>query len=429
MTEPIRVTDPNVENYVEGRAIGVDVENKRVTVQLTSEAVSSSGRMVYSDDSSNVIELAYDHLICAVGTKERRSIVTGATDHCFPLKTAQDSKRLRTAVQEALENACRADVEGFDEDTTQQKRIRRSSFVIIGGGPTGVEFAAELNDLLSDVCAPRKGPYQRLSNDWSITLIHGGDDLVQQFDEPLRKRAFQALTDRGVDVRLNTRVSEVGKKYVTLKQKGSDEEETIPSGVAIWAAGNEPVPFVKELLSQLPESASGSAGRIKVDRWLRAPTHNPETFGSVFVLGDAADYPEREDEPETSLPQTAQVAGQQGSFMARMLNRGYDLKPTPPMLPENAEETAFRVWLAMRGLEEAPDFVFLNLGLLAYIGGGEALTQVQAGNVPIAGLGGKRAFALWRSVYLTKQASMRNRSQLIFDWAKSQSSGRDLTRL
>ena len=159
MTEPVRVTDPDVENYVEGRAIGIDVENRRVSVRLTSEGVASSGKInQYSDDSGNIIDLDYDHLICAVGTKERRSIVPGAEEHCFPLKTAQDSKRLRVAVQEALENACRADVEGLGEQAAELKRFRRSAFVVIGGGPTGVEFAAELNDLLRDVCKPRKGP-------------------------------------------------------------------------------------------------------------------------------------------------------------------------------------------------------------------------------------------------------------------------------
>ena len=158
MTEPVRVTDPNVENYVEGRAIGIDVENRHVTVRLTSEGVASSGKInQYSDDSGNIIQLDFDHLVCAVGTKERRSMVPGAVDHCFPLKTAQDSKKLRVAVQEALENACRADVEGWGE-LTELKRFRRSAFVIIGGGPTGVEFAGELNDFLRDVCAPRKGP-------------------------------------------------------------------------------------------------------------------------------------------------------------------------------------------------------------------------------------------------------------------------------
>lgn len=197
--------------------------------------------------------------------------------------------------------------------------------------------------------------------------------------------------------------------------------------------GNAPVKFVSELLSQLPESAAGSGGRINVDRWLRCPTPTPETFGSILVLGDAACLEtEHRHGPAEPLPQTAQVAGQQGAFSARMLNRGYDLQKTPPRLPERDPSDQFsllRVWLVARGLEEAPEFAFLSLGLLAYIGGGEALNQVQLGDVPIFNYAGKVAFALWRSVYLSKQAATRNQALIAFDWLRTEAFGRDITRL
>ena len=153
-----------------------------------------------------------------------------------------------------------------------------------------------------------------------------------------------------------------------------------------------------------------------------------------MVLGDVACYETEskyETEPEP-LPQTAQVAGQQGAFAARMLNRGYDMRQTPPRLPELTSSEAsslLRVWLVTRGLEEAPGFNFLSLGLLAYIGKEEALNQVMVGNVPIFNYSGKIAFALWRSVYLAKQASSRNQALIAFDWARTQSFGRDITRL
>ena len=87
----------------------------------------------------------------------------------------------------------------------------------------------------------------------------------------------------------------------------------LPCGLSVWAAGNEPVPFVRELLSQLPKSAVGSFGRINVDRWLRCPTHTEEQFGSIFVMGDVACLEMIENDRESTLPQTAQVAGQQVS--------------------------------------------------------------------------------------------------------------------
>ena len=281
-------------------------------------------------------------------------------------------------------------------------------------------------------------------------------------DVELRQKALDLLISQGVEVRLNTRLQQVGRDYITILEKGSDVEETIPIGVTVWGkprvnciglfvlfcsnfpcaicnvfclgAGNAPVQFVKELLTQLPESAAGSAGRIKVDKWLRCPTYSNESFGSILVLGDVACFESQskyETEPEP-LPQTAQVAGQQGAFAARMLNRGYDMQQTPPKLPElssNEAASILRLWLLARGLEEAPGFEFLSLGLLAYVGQEEALNQVMIGNVPLFNYSGKIAFLLWRSVYLAKQASSRNQALIAFDWSRTKAFGRDITRL
>lgn len=359
--------------------------------------------------AGTVIELNYDYLLCAVGTAARSSIVPGAKDYCFNLKTSQDSKRLRTAIGEALEFASRPDVQEFyyeDEEMQMQARAerrRRVRICIVGGGPTGVELAGELMDFYSQVCGTADGAFQHLRDDVSVILVHGGPDLLPAMDSDLRERALESLQAQGIDVRLNTRLREVGRDYVTVCQKGSNAEETIPVGITVWAAGNAPVPFVKELLSKLPKSAAGSAGRINVDKWLRCPTYSKETFGSILVLGDVACFEtESKYEPDPEpLPQTAQVAGQQGAFVARMLNRSYDMQQTPPKLPElSSSETAslLRIWLELRGLEEAPGFDFLSLGLLAYIGQEEALNQVMLGNVPIFNYSGKIAFVLWRSV-------------------------------
>jgi NADH dehydrogenase FAD-containing subunit len=305
---------------------------------------------------------------------------------------------------------------------------------IVGGGPTGVELAGELGDFFAQVCRYPDGAFQHLKDDISIMLIHGGSEVLPAMDPELRERALQALQAQGVDVRLNTRLKEVGRNYIRIGEKGSDGEETIPVGLTVWAAGNAPVRFVQELLSQLPESAAGPGGRINVDNWLRCPTPTEDSFGSILVLGDVAclEAESKYDPTPTPLPQTAQVAGQQGSYAARMLNRGYDLQQTPPKLPELSAEEGFsllRLWLLARGLEEAPGFDFLSLGLLAYVGQEEALNQVQLGDVPLFNYSGKIAFALWRSVYLAKQASSRNQALIILDWLRTESCGRDITRL
>jgi len=103
--------------------------------------------------------------------------------------------------------------------------------------------------------------YQHLRDDVSVRLVHGGPELLPAMDKELRARALKALEAQGVEVRLNTRLNEVGRGYTRIGEKGSDAEETIPLGITVWAAGNAPVPFVRELLSQLPEGAAGSGGR------------------------------------------------------------------------------------------------------------------------------------------------------------------------
>eukprot|EP00980_Cylindrotheca_fusiformis_P008547 scaffold1813_cov109-Cylindrotheca_fusiformis.AAC.5 len=456
MTEPIRVTNPNIDNYVEGRAIGVDVSKRKVAVQLTSLSTVTGAfkgpasnapcrlepepvltRIIYDENdgvqrdasqgAGDVIELSYDYLICAVGTAARSTIVPGAKEYCFNLKTSLDSKRLRTAIGEALEFASRPDVQEFyyldgeQKIAAQNERRRRVKIAIVGGGPTGV-------------CRYPDGAYQHLRDDISIMLIHGGSEVLPAMDPELRERGLRALQEQGVDLRLNTRLKEVGRDYIRIGEKGSDFEDIIPVGLTVWAAGNAPVPFVKELLSQLPESAAGSGGRINVDDWLRCPTPTEDSFGSILVLGDIAcrERGSKYDPTPQPLPQTAQVAGQQGAYAARMLNRGYDLQQTPPKLPELSAEEGFsllRLWLLARGLEEAPGFDFLSLGLLAYVGQEEALNQVQLGDVPLFNYSGKIAFALWRSVYLAKQASTRNQALIAFDWLRTNSFGRDITRL
>lgn len=469
MTEPIRVTNPFIDNYVEGRAIGVNVKEKKVQVQLSSlgtvtgafKGIAANApdrlepepvltQIVYGDDgtvkrdkaqgASGVIELSYDHLICAVGTASRSTIVPGAKQYCFNLKTSQDSKRLRTAIGETLEMASRPDLQEFyysDEDTktlARQERRRAVRIAIVGGGPTGVELSGEICDFFQQICRASDGAYQHLRDDVSVMLVHGGSELLPAMDVDLRQRALESLEAQGVEVRLNTRLKEVGQDYITLNEKGNDMEEVIPVGITVWAAGNAPVPFVKELLSQLPAGADAPGGRIHVDSWMRCPTPSADSFGSVLVLGDVACYEEQKkyDTSPQALPQTAQVAGQQGAFVARMLNRGYDMQLTPPTIPELDTDSAFsllRVWIVSRGLEEAPGFNFLSLGLLAYIGQEEALNQVMVGNVPLFNYSGKIAFVIWRSVYLAKQASSRNQALIAFDWLRTRGFGRDITRL
>jgi NADH:ubiquinone reductase (non-electrogenic) len=152
--------------------------------------------------------------------------------------------------------------------------------------------------------------------------------------------------------------------------------------MVVWAGGNAPVPFVRSLGEPL-----SSRGRLLVDSFLRLPSH-PE----VYALGDSAAV------GEPPLPATAQVAQQQGEYLATALDRLRRGKPAQP-------------------------FRFKAAGMLAYIGGGEALADL-----PQVKWSGRSAWLFWRSVYLTKLVSLANKAKVLFDWIKARLFGRDLSR-
>ncbi|GKZ00876.1 hypothetical protein MPSEU_001039300 [Mayamaea pseudoterrestris] len=432
MTEAIRAANPLLHQYIEGTAVGVNLEQQTVTVQLQSLLTSTR------NGAPLPISIRYDKLVVAVGSRVNDAVVKGAAQYCLRLKTCDDAKKLRNAIGESLEYASRPDV-CCDEDSLtgrrfseterrerQQERRRRVTFCIVGGGPTGCELAGELSDFFRDTTKPRVGVFSKLRDDIRIVLIHGGNELVQQFDPNLRTHALKSLRKQGVDVRLDTYVEECGDGYIKLKDKYTGKQELLLNGLTVWAAGVGPSPFVAKLLDMLPDEARGPNGRVFVDKWMRCPVPPTAETGSVLVLGDAAAFDA--DDNGKYLPQTAQVAGQQGAFAARLLDRGYDMTTTPPTIPKN-DTTIMANWLRLRGLEQAAEFDFLNLGLLAYVGGSEALSQIEIGDVPILSYAGSISFLLWRSVYLVKQVATRNRVLVTFDWIKSYVFGRDVTRL
>mmetsp|Transcript_48940 Transcript_48940/g.118501 ORF Transcript_48940/g.118501 Transcript_48940/m.118501 type:complete len:724 (+) Transcript_48940:2882-5053(+) len=442
MTEAVRAANPCIHDYLEGKATGVDVDKKTVTVKLNSLLDG------VREGEPPEIDIPYDHLVVSVGCKIDDKGVPGA-EKALRLKTLDDARKLRQAVGECFEFSSRPCVAGPDK---AEERRKRATFLIVGGGPTGVETAGELHDLAVDITRPNKGVYPNLKDNIRVIVAHSGSSLVPQFEERLREEALKSLEKKGVEVVLNTYVTEVGDGYAKLSTKKFDEngevigrdEYTVDTGLTVWAAGTKTVSFVDDLLKQLPEEARNRDGRVKVDKFMRPLMMDENTLGSVFVLGDAAAFPEGDENiaHQATLPQTAQVAGQQGAYLARLLNRGYELDATPPLLPPNLPESsttnmtttsifndpAMDAWLEARDLTTADPFVFLNLGILAYLGGGEALSQVQLGDVPIFSYFGSVAFVLWRSVYLVKQVATRNRVLVTFDWIKSALFGRDMTR-
>lgn len=269
------------------------------------------------------------------------------------------------------------------------------------------------------------------------------------FDKSLQKEAIKQLT-RDVKVKdsavlnllpekfkltellLNSGVSEVKESKIVL-----NDGTEIPYGLAVWAAGNGPLPITLNLIQAMGEGKQSEAqsvarGRIAVDPWLRALGGN----GDILALGDCSCIVSRQ------LPATAQVASQQGEYLARLFSQNYNMCPgldaeegilLPPQADSNRTKTLSEMIssFACQAYDFAAPFQFLNLGILAYTGGDSALAQLQLTPAEQARLKGtgKIGFSLWRSVYLTKQISWRNRVLVFFDWAKNRVFGRDITRI
>ncbi|CAM9508288.1 unnamed protein product, partial [Discosporangium mesarthrocarpum] len=242
-------------------------------------------------------ELPYDYLVVAVGATSNTYNTPGVKEHCIFLKQVQDAQKLRKAIGNCFE---RANLPGLSDE----QRVGALTFAIVGAGPTGVEFTAELRDFIE-----QEGPrfYPELLKYVRIKLIEASDKILTAFDSELQQSAIDSLTqrrttliDRGyIEAEMTELLLQSGVKEVTATHINLKDDTSIPYGLAVWAAGNGPLPLVRDLIDNVPnqkERAAWGRGRLVTDDWLRvvgAP--------GVFSLGDCAVV---EDKP---LPQTAQA--------------------------------------------------------------------------------------------------------------------------
>jgi NADH dehydrogenase FAD-containing subunit len=428
ITEPIRAINPQA-NFLEATATNIDTKTNTVTC----ESVICEGNSCDIQDFS----VQYDRLVVAVGAQTNTFGIPGVKEYCNYLRQVEDARRVRTSIINCFE---RANLPGLSDE----ERIRNLTFAVIGTGPTGIEFAAELRDFVEE-----DGPkyYPKLLQYVRIKVIEASPMVLAPFDKELQQEAIAQLkrptmiSDPKVakllppnfqmtELLLEASVKEVKEDRILL-----NNGQEIPYGIAVWAAGNGPIPLTLQLIESLgDEQASAQAvarGRVAVDCWMRAIGGQ----GKVLSFGDCSCMFQQQ------LPATAQVASQQGEYLAKLLNKKFEFTPAltedgifpPPRKDPARTQTSFSdaiAAFASNNYEYAKPFQFLNLGILAYTGGGSALAQVTPvpDGASVQGKG-KLGNALWRSVYLTKQVSWRNRLLVMNDWTKRRLFGRDITRL
>ncbi len=404
------------------------------TKSIVCESVVCEGNSCTIEDFT----VNYDKLIVTVGAQTNTYGIPGVREYCCFLKQVEDAKRVRTAIVNCFE---RANLPNLDEDA--KKNIL--TFAVIGAGPTGVEFASELRDFIE-----QDGPkyYPDLLKYVRIKVIEASPTVLAPFDKSLQEEAIQQLTRvvapkdpatrallpdkfKLTELLLNSGVAKVKEDKIML-----NDDSEIPYGLAIWAAGNGPLPITLQLIDSLgkegfqAKAQSIARGRLAVDAWLRVLDGD----GDIYSFGDCSCI------TTGQLPATAQVASQQGEYLARLFSLGVDMYPgidteTKAMIPpiyDRTKEKKLAEKISSFAINEgdivAP-FQFLNLGILAYTGGGSALAQLQltpAEQARVKGRG-KIGFGLWRSVYLSKQVSWRNRCLVSLDWVKTRVFGRDIT--
>jgi NADH dehydrogenase len=302
-------------------------------------------------------ETGYDHLIVATGATHSYFGHPEWAPYAAGLKTIEDALEMRRRVLTAFEQA--------EREKDPEKRRAWLTFVIVGGGPTGVELAGALAEISRHALAKDFRAIDPTSA--RVLLLQGGDRVLPTFPEPLTVKAREQLTTLGVDVRVNARVTAIDAESVSVG------DERIPTRTALWAAGVSASPLATSLGAPLD-----SAGRVEVTPELTVPGR-PE----ISVIGDLATL-KQNGQP---LPGVASAAMQEGRHAAENILRGIRGEPLRP-------------------------FVYKDKGSLAVIGRGSGVAAF-----PKSNWSGYIAWWAWLVIHIFFLIGFRNRVLVLVQWA------------
>ncbi len=301
--------------------------------------------------------IPYDKLVIAAGTTNNFFGNNDLIEKVYTLKSTAEALRLRNELLDRLERAsvCR--------DPAEKRRML--SFVVIGGGPTGVEIAGAIGEMKRDII---RREYPDLSpDDVSILLVEGSDRLLHTMSPDASAHALTDLKSLMVDVRLNT----IMKTYNGQRVEFADGSE-VESEAVIWTAGITGVPF---------EVTGGELERGRGGRIVTLADNSVKNHPDIYALGDIA-YTETQKYP-AGFPQLAQLAIQQAHYVARRLN----------------------------GKEKAEAFEYVDKGSMATIGRNRAVADL--GKLRLSGF---VAWLTWMFVHLISLLGMRNKVTVLINW-------------
>lgn len=462
LVEPLRKVIARVAgHFLQGRAVDVDFSQRLLEV-----ACPGGEENFY---------LPYDKLVIACGSVNSTHGVPGL-ENCHQLKTVQDAQGIRRRVMDNLEKAALP-------STTEEERRRLLSFVVCGGGPTGVEFASELWEMVNEDVLNYMPKILR--DEIRVNIIQSRDHILNTYAEKISEYAEEKFRRNEINMILNARVKEVKSDEVVYTVKdpasGKMSEHRIDSGFTLWSTGIAMNPFTQRVASLLPNQYHKHA--LEVDSHLRvlgAP------LGTVYALGDCStietrlvdhllDFVERCDEDhdgnidrrefakmmtyiKRKFPTTEKhfnkienvfdkyrrengtlglneladmfieiskkITALPATAQVASQQGAYLGKKLSVVAQQHLDETALR-----NGVYDDPDdmlyepFKYKHMGSIAYIGN-SAVFDFNG----FDWAGGLLAMYLWRSVYLSECVSLRTRCLLMADWIKRALFGRDLSK-
>jgi NADH dehydrogenase len=349
------------------------LRRNRNTTVLLGEAVGldAAKREVALSDGGPI---AYDSLIVATGARHSYFGHDDWARFASGLKSIDDATQIRRRILIAFEAA--------EREHVAARRAEWMTFVVVGGGPTGVELAGALGEIANDTL--RRDFRSINPPDARIVLIEMMDRVLPNYPADRSRSARRQLERLGVVVRTGTRVTDITEGDVTVEPAAGGPTERIPTRTVLWAAGVQASSFAR-VVASAAGAESDRAGRIKVGPDLTIAGH-PE----IFVLGDAAVQPWKPDRP---VPGVAQGAIQPGRYAAGAILDRLDGKPVEP-------------------------FHFRDLGDVAVIGRLSGVTNIPWLG-PLGRTGGFVAWLMWLGIHLINLGGFHNRVIVLTRWGWS----------
>ncbi|KAK6329825.1 hypothetical protein TWF730_006121 [Orbilia blumenaviensis] len=373
--EPVRARNTGVE-YIQGWADDISFDRKTLTIETIAGGQAGTGNKAensttQSSKKGELIDISYDKLIVAVGCYSQTFGTKGVRENALFLKDVSDARKIRSRILNCFETASLP-------TTSQYLRKQLLNFAIVGGGPTGVEFAAELFDLCHEDLSrlyPTLIPYVRIS------IYDVAPKILPMFDAKLATYALNLFKRDGIEIKTEHHIQELRRGLPGGQGADSDtgcltlttkEEGDVGIGMCVWSTGLMMNPFVQKALDSVHTYPTSSAtlkttevpsispsklqwslkrqprtgGLIVDDRFrvqlVESKSQTEATVSDVFAVGDVSSM------EKSPLPATAQVANQEARWLAEHLNAG-DL---------NSQRFSFR-----------------NLGVMTYLGGMRAIMQ------------------------------------------------------